>query len=424
VLAAVCGLLGGTGLVAPAARGASWIAQVPRQDGGTSSAGDLKHQLDDLRETLEGTSKSLVDAVVSLRQAQSDSVDATAKLDVAHSALALAQARDDVLSGQLAVAEGDVEKARHDLQSRQVQETATRDRLGSIARETYVSSGLAGLSIALGAQSPSQFADRVDVAGTVLMDQNTTIARLEVQQAETRARQSRLTAVDLEVAGLKQQSDVVVQQRSAAESAAAAATSELSRLVAVEQRSVRTIAARKSAEQQRVTALQVQADQLAVLLKRQARAHERAAHLHSVGSGSAGSSSGNGSGRLSYPVNGPITSGFGMRFHPILHIWLLHSGTDFGVPCGTPVHAAAPGRIVRTGWAGGYGNQVVIDHGMIRGQDIASSYNHLSRYVVRSGVVKRGQVIAYSGTTGLSTGCHLHFEVYVNGTHINPMGWL
>jgi murein DD-endopeptidase MepM/ murein hydrolase activator NlpD len=129
-------------------------------------------------------------------------------------------------------------------------------------------------------------------------------------------------------------------------------------------------------------------------------------------------------GRLSYPVSAPVTSGFGMRYHPVLHYWRLHAGTDFGAPCGTPVRAAAGGTIVRAGWAGGYGNQVVIDHGVVSGRDLASSYNHLTRFVVRSGRVRRGQLIAYSGTTGLSTGCHLHFEVYVSGTHVNPMNWL
>ena len=132
----------------------------------------------------------------------------------------------------------------------------------------------------------------------------------------------------------------------------------------------------------------------------------------------------NGGGFLSYPVNAPITSGFGMRYHPILHYWRLHAGTDFGAPCGTPVHAPADGTVVRAGWAGGFGNQIVVDHGYVKGVDLASSMNHLSRIYVYSGRVSRGQVIGLSGTTGLSTGCHLHFEVYQNGVHVNPMRWL
>ncbi|HEX5512685.1 MAG TPA: M23 family metallopeptidase, partial [Actinomycetales bacterium] len=86
--------------------------------------------------------------------------------------------------------------------------------------------------------------------------------------------------------------------------------------------------------------------------------------------------------------------------------------------------AAEDGRVVRAGWAGGYGNQIVLNHGMVRGNALATSYNHMSRYAVRSGYVSRGQVIGYIGTTGASPGCHLHFEVFVNGDRTNPMRYL
>jgi murein DD-endopeptidase MepM/ murein hydrolase activator NlpD len=128
---------------------------------------------------------------------------------------------------------------------------------------------------------------------------------------------------------------------------------------------------------------------------------------------------------LSYPANGPTTSGFGMRWHPVLHKWMLHDGLDWGIPCGTPVYAAAPGEIIRAGWrASGWGNQVVIDHGIHRGVDLVTTYNHLTSIVRFGGSVKRGQLIAYSGTTGYSTGCHLHFGVYEDGTPVNPRIWL
>jgi murein DD-endopeptidase MepM/ murein hydrolase activator NlpD len=97
---------------------------------------------------------------------------------------------------------------------------------------------------------------------------------------------------------------------------------------------------------------------------------------------------------------------------------------DYGIPCGTPVYATAPGSVVSAGWAGGYGNRVVLDHGYVRGVGLATTYNHLSRIVVRGGRVGRGRLIGYSGTTGMSTGCHLHFEVLVNGSFVNPQRWM
>lgn len=132
-----------------------------------------------------------------------------------------------------------------------------------------------------------------------------------------------------------------------------------------------------------------------------------------------------GGGRLSRPSTAPITSPFGMRFHPILKRWRLHNGTDFGVGCGTPVSAAADGRVVSSAFSTGYGNRVVVDHGDIDGIPLATTYNHLTRRLVQVGsVVRRGQVVGISGTTGLSTGCHLHFEVLDNGSVVDPMGWL
>jgi murein DD-endopeptidase MepM/ murein hydrolase activator NlpD len=132
-----------------------------------------------------------------------------------------------------------------------------------------------------------------------------------------------------------------------------------------------------------------------------------------------------GGGRLSRPATAPITSPFGMRFHPILRRWRLHNGIDFGVGCGTPVSAAAEGRVVSSAFSTGYGNRVVVDHGGIDGIPLATTYNHLTRRLVQVGsVVRRGQVVGISGTTGLSTGCHLHFEVLDNGSVVDPMGWL
>ena len=114
-----------------------------------------------------------------------------------------------------------------------------------------------------------------------------------------------------------------------------------------------------------------------------------------------------------------------MRWHPVLQKWMLHDGLDWGIACGTPVYAAAPGEVIRAGWrASGWGNQVLIDHGIRRGVDLVTSYNHLSSIVKFGGSVKRGQLIGYSGTTGYSTGCHLHFGAYEDGTPVNPRNWL
>jgi murein DD-endopeptidase MepM/ murein hydrolase activator NlpD len=116
-----------------------------------------------------------------------------------------------------------------------------------------------------------------------------------------------------------------------------------------------------------------------------------------------------------WPVSGPITSPFGPRWGT------LHPGIDIGVPTGTPVHAAAAGTVVWCGWMSGYGNLVMIDHG----GGYATAYGHNERIAVSCGQeVSQGEVVSYSGCTGFCTGPHVHFEVRVNGTPVDPLAYL
>lgn len=125
------------------------------------------------------------------------------------------------------------------------------------------------------------------------------------------------------------------------------------------------------------------------------------------------------------PVPGPITSAFGPRFHPILHYVRNHNGADMTAACGVPVVAMADGSVTRAGRAGGYGNLVELNHGTLDADQVTSRYAHLSVIGVAVGdKVGRGQVIGLAGTTGLSTACHLHFEVLINGSYVDPAGVL
>ncbi len=128
-----------------------------------------------------------------------------------------------------------------------------------------------------------------------------------------------------------------------------------------------------------------------------------------------------GTGRLAYPIRAPITSTFGWRLHPILGTQRFHNGLDFGAPEGTPIQASERGQVIFAGWYGGYGNAVIIDHG----NGATTLYAHASRLVVQEGqAVQQGQVIALVGSTGLSTGPHLHFEVRINGEPQDPSYYL
>ena len=126
---------------------------------------------------------------------------------------------------------------------------------------------------------------------------------------------------------------------------------------------------------------------------------------------------GDGSQAIKMPVQGRLTSGFGERFHPILGYERFHAGLDLAAAAGTPIVAAADGKVVSAGWAGGYGRAVEIAHA----GGIETRYGHMSRIAAYAGeMVHRGDVIGYVGSTGLSTGPHLHFEVMKNGRPVNP----
>jgi len=141
----------------------------------------------------------------------------------------------------------------------------------------------------------------------------------------------------------------------------------------------------------------------------------------SIGGQLSGGSGGTAPSRLQRPVDAPITSLFGPRVHPIFGTVRMHTGIDFGATSGTPIRAAAAGRVVQAGAMSGYGNVVVIDHG----GGLATLYAHQSRVAVAAGTqVQAGQVIGYVGATGYATGPHLHFEVRINGTPVDPMPYL
>ncbi len=159
-------------------------------------------------------------------------------------------------------------------------------------------------------------------------------------------------------------------------------------------------------------------------------AREQAANQPPPSSGGGGNTGGGGGGNpgnvtngWAWPAAGGITSGFGMRFHPTQYTWRLHGGTDIGAGCGAPIRAAHNGTVTYAGWYGTYGNFVMIDHG----GGVQTAYAHISPGGIAVGHgqgVSVGQVIAYVGTTGASTGCHLHFEVRVNGIQTDPIPFM
>ncbi len=202
---------------------------------------------------------------------------------------------------------------------------------------------------------------------------------------------------------------------------------EAARAAATEAASLRTV----QAEERRAVdaARSVEAQLGAVLANAQSRKaeFERAAAANRAASSGitdvlhARPNGGSTPGRFRFPADGPITSPFGERMHPIFHTMRMHTGIDIGAGYGSAVRAGGDGVVVLAGPASGYGNAIVVDHG----GGIATLYGHLSRFAVHAGQrVTAGQTIGAVGNTGNSTGPHLHFEVRVQGVPVDPMPYL
>ncbi|XVX21503.1 peptidoglycan DD-metalloendopeptidase family protein [Actinomycetota bacterium] len=385
-------------------------------------------QIEDLRKQLDDTSKDVADAFIALKRTQLQLPEAQKRLDAASAARDTADAKNAEMAAALEVAQANEAKAADELAGTKAEITKSRKQVANFAAELYQNAGMGELSVAMSATSPDDFATKMAMTDTVMDVQNRRITILSSAQADETATKARLVALRKETATKKAEAADALAVAESARAQADSAKSALDNLATAQTEQAKALEVKKKAEAERLGSMEEESSKLADVLKQRAEAAARKAAAARARAAAAGKAvpaapaapPASGGGYLAKPINAPITSEFGMRFHPILGYGRLHAGMDFGAPCGTPVYAANSGVVVSAGWAGGYGNRIVIDHG----NGLATTYNHLSSMSARSGSVSRGQVIGREGTTGLSTGCHLHFEVRKNGTPVNPRNYL
>jgi murein DD-endopeptidase MepM/ murein hydrolase activator NlpD len=394
-------------------------------------------QIEQLKSDMDETNAALAAAHAALVATQAKLPGAQAALAAAQAAADEAAAADAQAAQELQIAQANQAKALDQLRATNWSILNTRGRVKQFAAQIYQEQGLGQLDVAMNSQSPQQFADRLALVGTVMDLQSQSIGRLEVAQADQTAQRAKLKALEDDSARAKVKAEQAVTKAVTTRDAAAAAKNSLDQLAATQAKQEADVKAQADAERKRLDEMTAESNRLSAELAYRARQQRRAELARLAQIAAAARAAGRpattttlaptptGGGVLTVPMPGAVvTSEFGLRFHPILHYWRLHAGRDYAAPCGTPVHAAADGVIVSAGWGGGYGNRVVIDHGLKGSTSLSSSYNHLQSIAVSSGSVSRGQVIGYEGTTGLSNGCHLHFEVYENGTPVDPRRWL
>jgi murein DD-endopeptidase MepM/ murein hydrolase activator NlpD len=345
----------------------------------------------------EGVLTSQLGAVVDeLRAAESAVGDAQGSLDLLESQLADERARLDRLTALL-------DEQTRRLRILQAEYRRAVEILEGRVRAIYIHGQPDVLSVLVSAQSFGDAIDRYEFVNRIgLQDQR--IAR-QVEDAKAKAaakrrataRTRRLAAASVSIISARTEEARVVRDELVASRDTLAAARRLKRSALTN--------ARETREEylEEVAALQAQSAELAAAI-RNAQA-------------SAGPT---GSGVLSaagfiWPLNGTVTSGYGWRWGR------LHEGVDIAAPSGTPIWAAAAGTVIYAGWLGGYGNLVVVDHG----NGLATAYAHASALLMSVGQsVGQGETVALVGSTGNSSGPHLHFEVRVNGSAVDPLLYL
>lgn len=377
----------------------------------------VDRQVEQAHEDLDHSSKALQKANGRLTKAKSELADAQAHLADVREDLSAAREEHRIAQDQLEQAETDLAEAEDELAQGEQAVADQREQVSATVADTYQlgDPDMLALGSILQAESLDDIV-RADQARETMMDEEkasyddlrTAEIGLQVNQQEVeRLRDAKSEKEDEAAAHLTDMQDLTDQ--------ATDAKAEVARLVGERRDAQDGARQARDADKRKLAKLEREQAKLAQQLKNRAAQLAKQGKNVDVPSG----------GYLGYPINGAVTSPFGYRKHPIYGYWGLHDGIDFGGGCGLPIHAAADGRVMQSTWSDVYGNRMVVDHGLVSGKGLATIYNHATRYTVSVGQqVSKGQVIGYTGSTGWSTGCHLHFTVMENGKAVNPLNWM
>ncbi len=384
----------------------------------------------DPREDKKRIDAELAQAGALLETASASAREAVSRLAELNQSVPAAQQRAAQARGAAAAAENQVatslrvakekrvsaEEAgrRYDAAAERVHEG--RVRLGRFAAATYQGGDVAEFNALIAAGGPAQLAQRIGYARRVAESKKDAVDDMVGALWDAKH-------VSNETAMAKREADeaVVAAQAAAAEAARArdeADAAERAALALVQQQEQAVAAAESYRAEmlQRHEEVKRESERIAAELRAWEAAQQQAGHPGPVLQPGA---------RLLMPVSGWKSSDFGQRYDPYYHVWQLHAGMDIAAGGGEPIYAAADGQVVSAGWRGGYGNYTCVSHGSYNGSNLSTCYAHQSAILVNYGQwVSRGQLIGRVGTTGASTGNHLHFEVRLDGDPTDPAGWL
>ncbi|PKH37161.1 M23 family metallopeptidase [Nocardioides alpinus] len=390
-------------------------------------ADDLKDKQKQVERELKGATQDLGESSSQLKKAAARLGAAQEQLSVAKTRLAtargkleVAQERDAEMQAELVTAEAELVAAEAALAQGEVDREDQRQRVAATVADMYSEGDpeLIAFSSLMDAETTEELTRRDGVRDVIVGQEARAYDELKAAEVLLEVQEQQVSDARDEVAAQREAAADHLQLMQALEAEQQAAKDSVVSLV-IERRDARVEARAARAEDvAKLRRLKKEQDKIEEMLRKRAAAALRRAARANARSAAAGPSTG----LLAQPVDGYVTSPFGYRTHPIYHYWGLHDGVDFGGGCGTPLRAAAPGRVVSSYFSGVYGNRLIIDNGAMAGQGIATIYNHATTYTVGVGdQVTEGQVVGYEGSTGWSTGCHLHFTVMANGQAVDPM---
>ncbi|MBZ2197512.1 murein hydrolase activator EnvC family protein [Occultella gossypii] len=401
-----------------------------------------------LASALEGTDAELAATYLALADTNYRLPIAEAELVTANAELAAAERHRDSVQSRLEIAQGQQADLLAEIADGEAEIVETEGAMGEVARSAYRGNGsVSALAVVLDATSTEDFASQYSVMNSALRTQNQTLTDLENLTAINRNRQVRLDAVEVRISELRDEAEAAVAAAEVARQTAADLVTEIAQLKADQEAQAASLETLKAEQADRQAELEAENQQIAseisALAAEQAAERARqeaalAAQQNSGGGGGGSGGGGGGGGGVPAPPSGSIfippisrslhvTSSYGYRVYPITGGWFMHNGVDLRSSCGEAQMASAAGRVIAVRGAAGngtHGNQVMIDHGVIGARSYVTVYNHLSRFNTSVGDrVSQGQVIGYTGATGNVTGCHVHFEIWRNGSTVDPMNY-
>jgi murein DD-endopeptidase MepM/ murein hydrolase activator NlpD len=370
----------------------------------------VDRELAKTKAALEASSERVETAAVALAEANRRMPAVERRLADARGLLASARAKATTAATAVRTASAKLTAADRAVTRATNRVDRTREQIAEYAVSAYMGRDVAGVDALLSLSDPADF-----VAGLTYLD-HIAQGQTRALNAGTRARNDAEIAKDVQVQRKREadqarrQANAAVRRAAEAEADAARAEAEVAAVVDQRARALGVAEDERAATEARYKELQAESARIAAAIRK------RAAGGGPVVQPGA---------RLLMPVDGWKSSDFGMRLDPVYGVWRLHAGTDFAAGGGSSIWAARAGEVLRAGWNGGYGNYTCLYHGTYQRKGFATCYAHQSAILVRVGQqVRQGQVIGRVGTTGASTGNHLHFEVRLDGTPVNPIPWL